>query len=241
MQIEIVSDLHLEFNRELKVFPALGSNVLVIAGDLHGGAQNVYRDLVRISKDYQHVVYVPGNHEYYGSKISTFNNELRLLLVDHPNIHFLYNQFVDIYGVRFIGTPLWTNFRYNPLAMMAAKSMISDFRLIRDFTPEHSATEFYTAYEFLKWAYSSTQGKKVIVTHFLPTPLCIHPKYANENLINNYFSSDLTEWIECLDNTTWVHGHGHDPMEVLVGSTKIHSNPLGYEYNTNYVPKVISI
>lgn len=241
MQFELVSDLHLEMQRELKVFTALGSDILIVAGDLHVGAQNVYKELLRISQAYKHVIYVPGNHEYYGTSLHEFNQELRLLLVKHSNIHFLNNQHLDLYGIRFIGSTLWTNFRYNPLAMMAAKSMISDFTLIKDFSPEKSAKEFYLAHEFIKYAYESTQGPKVIITHFLPATECIHPKYANDNLINNYFSNNLGEWISYLGNTTWVHGHSHDATDQLIGDTRVLCNPLGYQPNVMYIPKIINV
>ncbi len=241
MQFELVSDLHLESQREMKVFPTRGSKVLVVAGDLNVGAANVYRDLVLYSNMYEHIVYVAGNHEYYGTTLSDFNNQLRMLLVKHPNIHFLDNHYVDIDGVRFIGSTLWTNFRYNPLAMMAAKVMISDFRVIRAFSPEVSVKLFYQAKEFLKFAYESTQGPKVFVTHFLPATQCIHAKFAGENLINNYFSNDLGEWIEVLENTTWVYGHSHDPLITLIGDTKLHCNPLGYAPDNTYIPHLINV
>lgn len=241
MQFELVSDLHLETDRELKVFPQLGSKVLVVAGDLHVGAANVYRELVRYAALYEHVVYVPGNHEYYGTTLSDFNTSLRMLLVNNSNIHFLNNQYVDIEGVRFIGSTLWTNFRYNPLAMMAAKAMIKDFTLIRSFSPETSAKEFYQSKEFLKYAYESTKGPKVIVTHFLPATECIHPRYCNENLINNYFSNNMGDWISYLENTTWVYGHSHDCMETQIGEVTLHCNPLGYEADNQYIPKLINV
>lgn len=241
MKFELVSDLHLEMERERKVFPALGSDVLVVAGDVHVGAANVYRDLVRMAKDYKDLVYVPGNHEYYGTTIAEFNAQLRMLLVRHPNIHFLNNQFVDIKGVRFIGSTLWTNFRYNPLAMMAAKTLISDFKQIRGFTPEKCAQEFYQSKEFIKYAYESFRGPKVIVSHFLPATECIHPKFAKENLINNYFSNNLGEWISELENTVWVYGHSHDPMDIEIGPCRLVCNPLGYEPNNSYIPKQINV
>lgn len=241
MQFELVSDLHLEMDRERKVFPALGSDVLVVAGDLHVGAANVYRDLVHYGKLYKHIVYVPGNHEYYGSSLAEFNSQLRLLLSKHPNIHFLNNQFVDIDGVRFIGSTLWTNFRYNPLAMMAAKTLIADFKQIKDFTPELSAKEFYQSKEFIKFAYESSQNPKVIVSHFLPATECIHSKYAHENLINNYFSNNLGEWISSLENTVWVYGHSHDPMDIVIGETRLVCNPLGYSPDNSYIPKLINV
>lgn len=242
MNIKLISDVHLEHGTDINVvIPKTPTDVLIVAGDLTVGPANTYRALKELSNHARHIVYTPGNHEYYGYTIQEFNQQLRTLLANEPNIHFLYNEYVTIDGTHFIGTPLWTNFRYNHMAMLAARVMISDFKYIKNFTPEQSAIEFYNSVQFIKYAQETLKGRKVIVTHFLPATECIAPQYANENLLNNYFCNDLAEYIEFLEDTTWVFGHTHAPINTKLFSTPLISNPYGYpgEHTDNYAPVTV--
>lgn len=241
MLIKLISDLHEEF--EPRAYAHTPSPILVVAGDLAVGPFQVFQELVKLSQLYPTILYVAGNHEYYGYSLPKFNEQLTKLLEPYPNIHFLNNRAVTINNITFIGSTLWTNFRYNTLAMMAARTMISDFRLIKDFTPDQCAVEHYNSLKFIEHAYQHYPGKKVIITHFLPAIECIHPKYATENLINNYFSNDHGEWISLLEGVTWLFGHTHDPIATTLGNTRLLANPLGYphEPNDDYQPLSIIV
>lgn len=229
MKVALISDIHLEFGNTLEHCITPDAEVIVVAGDLTVGAHNTANALEQLAKHYKHVIYVTGNHEYYGSSVQDFDQELTQRLLPHKNIHFLNNKFVSINGVTFIGSTLWTNFRYNPLAIMAAKVMISDFGLIKNFSPDDAVKLHYKAFNFIKWAYENCPGPKVIVTHFLPSTECIHPRFKNEDLINNYFSNNYSEWISELENTTWLFGHTHDRMDLIIGQTRLIANPHGYD------------
>lgn len=240
MRIALISDMHLEYNNTLDSCLHAGTDVIVVAGDLGVGAHNTAEALILLSKHYSDVIYVPGNHEYYGTSLPEFDQELTQRLLAYPNIHFLNNKFRKIKGITFIGSPFWTNFRYDPLAIMAAKVMISDFRLIKNFTPEDSVKLHYKAHSFIQWAYENCPGPKVIVTHFLPATECIHEKFKNENLINNYFSNNYGEWISELENTTWLFGHTHEKIDLTLGLTRLVANPHGYDAHP-YKPLIIDV
>jgi predicted phosphodiesterase len=62
MKIRILSDLHLEFRHWTP--PEADADVIVLAGDIHVGIHGV--EWARRSFPLNPVVYVPGNHEFYG-------------------------------------------------------------------------------------------------------------------------------------------------------------------------------
>ena len=109
MKIQLASDLHLEFLRNLDpkerlIEPAEGADVLVLAGDIAGGSNSL-----RIFKDWPTpVVLLAGNHEYYGRGIEETQKGMRHE-AEAAGIHFLENQSVVIDGGRFLGATLWTD------------------------------------------------------------------------------------------------------------------------------------
>jgi predicted phosphodiesterase len=69
MNITLLSDLHLEFNNPVQ--PGEGE-VLVLAGDITT-VDTVKKDAAffkSASDNYDLVIYIPGNHEYYHSDIN---------------------------------------------------------------------------------------------------------------------------------------------------------------------------
>lgn len=243
MKIRLLSDLHHEFmNREtIKSQPYLeyrGEDVLVLAGDIASGSSNVLKTL-KLFGEFPQIIYISGNHEYYGSDIGYFDAQMSWKAREQ-GIDFLNPGSVIIDGVTFIGGNLWTNFREDSLAALSAKNMITDFKLIRYFTPEDAKNLYYRHFNYIKLAYENrTTEKVVIVTHFLPAVECISERFRGENLLNNYFANDLGDWIAGLSNVTWLFGHTHDSVKLEIGTTPLHANPSGYfrrEVNSDFDP-----
>lgn len=94
MRTRVLSDLHLEFmeadERSLFIesIPT-DCDVLVLAGDVDGGAS--LHDTLRAFADrFRHVVYVLGNHEFYGTSVAERLDAIRYS--KHPeNFHWLEN------------------------------------------------------------------------------------------------------------------------------------------------------
>ena len=133
MRIRVLSDLHLEFQGWMP--PAATADVVVLAGDVHVGADGL--DWAQRQFAGAPVVYVPGNHEYYGSDLSEMLTELRVAARGR-GIHLLDGDEIIIDGVRFLGATLWTDFElYGPephevaRAMAAAQQGMRDYRVIR--------------------------------------------------------------------------------------------------------------
>ena len=85
--------------------PRNDADVVVLAGDI---ARPREAALWALGFD-KPVLYVLGNHEFYGSSIDGAAAELKRLCAG-THIHVLDNDEIVIDGVRFLGTTLWTDF-----------------------------------------------------------------------------------------------------------------------------------
>jgi len=243
MKIHILNDLHLEFDEFSP--PETDADVVVLAGDIHVGLAALPWVATHFPK--QQIVYVPGNHEFYNHDI-TLHEQLK---IQAPNqCHVLNNDSVFINGTRFLGSTLWTDFalfgeteKIN--SMQYAGLCMNDFRAIRynghRFRPESAATLHA---ESRRWLVSQLEqsfaGKTVIVTHHVPSPLSISPKYTN-NPLNPAFVSNLESLMDD-QISLWVHGHTHESFDYTVNGTRVVCNPRGYvsyELNESFNPSLV--
>lgn len=134
MRIHLLSDLHFEFQRWRRVWSlgAVDADVHVLAGDIGVGLEGIQWALANFSKP---VIYVLGNHEYYGQRPMMELLEKARQKTIGTNVHLLENDCVVIDGVRFLGCTLWTDFclfgaaRQLEMMEIAAAGM-SDFATI---------------------------------------------------------------------------------------------------------------
>ena len=104
MKLHILSDLHTEFAAFSP--PETDADVVVLAGDIGVGLNGIEWAARRFPE--VPVIYVPGNHEFYGHDIG-LTDELKAAAP--PNIHVLNNGRLEFDGVRFLASTLWTDFR----------------------------------------------------------------------------------------------------------------------------------
>ena len=241
MKIQIASDLHLDLLPKLEgAEPSLiehtDADVLVLAGDIHDGFQGIQR--FRRWKEGTAILYVAGNHEYYGHVYRAKLGQMQVCATE-AGVHFLERNAIVIQGVRFLGATLWTDYRlFEPryaqlLAMQEAKQRLNDHRRIRldsgafsplDALAIHTATRRWLKEELEK----PFEGKTVVVTHHGPHPHSVHQKYKDE-LLSAAFVSDLGELLDGAD--LWIHGHVHDSFDYQVGRCRVIANPAGYVLN----------
>lgn len=128
LRIRYMSDLHLEFSDFTP--PPLEADIVVLAGDIHTGTEGL--DWAARSFPETPVLYLPGNHEYYGFDLPTLYRELAAY-AKRLGIHFMNNQEVIVGGVRIIGSTIWTDFKLlgpSTLAMLAAETGMNDYQQI---------------------------------------------------------------------------------------------------------------
>ena len=117
MKIQLLSDLHLESHPHFVPEPAPGADLLVLAGDIGSyqkGSLLVDPDfgLARFSPLHgwpTPVMFLPGNHEYDGLDFDATHDRLRETCIRLGMI-WMEREVVQMAGVRFVGTTLWTDF-----------------------------------------------------------------------------------------------------------------------------------
>lgn len=240
-RINILSDLHLEFSNFNLTKEKY--DVLVLAGDISQDLGSLYNFFNKSLKEDIPVIYVLGNHEFEGKRFPKVFEECKNIEKDFPNVHILYNKAVDVSGVRFIGTTLWSNFESNGLEWKDkvkswAKQNVIDFSYIfkentegydlkyRAWTPDDMEKEFNKAYSFLEYELKKniTDLPKVVVTHFAPHKKSIHEKYSKD-VGSSYWANNLEELMGFSEY--WIHGHTHDSFNYEVSGTKVLCNPRG--------------
>ena len=105
MRIRVLSDLHLEFKDWNP--PKVDADVIVLAGDIHVGVKGIA--WARQSFPSIPIVYVPGNHEFYGEHVHDMTQEL-VTEGRRLGVEVLVGRSIVIGGVRFLGATLWTDF-----------------------------------------------------------------------------------------------------------------------------------
>lgn len=222
MKIQILSDLHFEMRNWRSLIEKLdpsGVDVLVLAGDILPASRKTEKMLTLFRERYPHVVYVPGNHEYWGTSLSAI---LRLEeAAANARVSFLRpGNIVTIAGRRFLGDTMWF-----PQSMEAAlERHWADYIYINGATPSDI---FGLNAAFRAFLEEELREGDVVITHHLPHPQSIGPNYTNSPT-NVFFLSDQSDLIEERKPALWVHGHTHDPYDYVVGATRIVCNPYGY-------------
>ena len=190
MKIRLLSDLHTEFRLPYKTADFAeyrGEDVLVLAGDIASGSTNTI-NVIKFFKaqGFPQIIYVAGNHEYYGGDYIQFNEKMAEKCAVLDGVYFLNPGSVTIDGVLFTGGTLWTNFAENPFSQTRARRAINDFRVITNFDVNQCAQTYYEHIDFIKQAYENRGDKRVVVvTHFLPARECIAPRFRGQDLIND--------------------------------------------------------
>jgi Icc-related predicted phosphoesterase len=264
MKIALASDLHLEF-KDIELFNTGGAEVLILSGDImiaeslhqsepptvtspyesykqlgHNAlmAERYRGFLARVSKEFPHVVYVAGNHEFYHGKWVRGIQTLRDEAARYPNVYYLERDMKVINDVTFVGATLWTDCnKGDALTLHALAGMMYDYKCVVNdeagFTklrPAHTVSRHRRTLEYFKTVLTDLKDKKcVVVGHHAPSSLSTHEKYKGQDLMNGGYHSDLSEFI--LDHpqiALWTHGHMHDPFDYKIGDTRVVCNPRGY-------------
>lgn len=225
MRILFLSDLHLEFHRDggqsfVRSLPLDKVDVVVLAGDIVPLQSRFMPSLDLFTKRAKHIVWVNGNHEYYGTSPHAAHKVFSEYVGRNPNLHWLNNSDVVIEGQRFLGGTLW--FPHSQ-AVDTHRAFLNDFRVIRDFKPwvfeECEKTKTYLRQE--------TRQGDIVVVHHLPSHMSVHPRFAG-NPYNVFFVCDIEDIIRSTKPRILVHGHTHDSCQYMLGKTKVICNPFGY-------------
>jgi len=246
MKLRIMSDLHIEFMRELADFdiPALPDDkdtVLVLAGDIHLG-KSLHYVFEKFADRFKAIVFVYGNHEYYKSNMPRVGPKVAAAIQHLDNVFVLDPGTVQIDDVCFVGSTLWTDMdNLNQMVMWDAGAMMTDYKVIRTGPKGHEwkrplkpvDTTYYHIeqrnFMFAQIEALKADGKTVVaVSHHLPSYQSIGPGYKGSSL-NGAYASELFELVDDAKPDLWIHGHTHDSMDyMLTDHTRVICNPRGY-------------
>lgn len=268
MKILPISDVHLEFSH-LPLYNTDGADVLVICGDLliahdlyylakrpmmpspigkRWGRGMRYREfLSQITSEFEHILYVPGNHEYYHGRWTQVPDWIRAECIRYPSIKVLNNQWIELNGVTFIGGTMWTDMnRHDNQVLYQLPKLLNDYRYIRndaynyrrltvlDVAIAHKAFLSFLTSTLNSLRHASLSNDIVVITHHAPTYHSITPSFGPLDVEIHGYASDLSALIESYPEiTTWLHGHIHSASKYQIHNTTIACNPRGYHDNQN--------
>ena len=235
MKIRLLSDLHIEGG--VYKYEHLGEDVLVLAGDIHTKCR--HRELLDQVPKFVKILFVAGNHEYYGGTFETTNAFFCDLEDEYDNFYFLFNQGTTIEDVEFFGGTMFTDFSLDGdpwKARQYCKEGIADFHWINTFKAEGFITRRWNVedhvvqheafvYELAGWIRATEGRKRVVISHFQPHKQCVGPRFAG-SVLNPYFTVDMSAWMGWPG--LWLHGHGHESRDFYELDTRVVCNPRGY-------------
>ena len=254
MKIQLLSDLHLEVHPHFAAEPAAGADLLVLAGDIGSyqqGSMLLDADfgLARFSPLHgwpTPVLFLPGNHEYDGQDFDAAHIRLRETC-ERLGMVWLERAEVQIQGVRFIGTTLWTDFdalgptaddpgaqlaqllRAREKAFRAANFYLRKTGGVRHGAPmlaQQVREQGLACQLWLRKALlQAHDGPTVVVTHFAPSLRSADPRYGMTPGTAG-FCNALDDLLARAD--LWLHGHLHAPSDYVHRGCRVVANPLGY-------------
>jgi len=255
MRCHYLSDLHLESQDFAWRLPR--GDVLIIAGDLcHARCLDPartdkycvdQRDRVMRFTDcalasFGHVLLIAGNHDHYDG---VFEDTVDLFRRHLAGVTVLDNGAVEIGGVRFFGSTLWSDFEgRSETCMNGVRRRMGEFFFVRTrtrdaegrqvlskFRPEDALRAFDASWSALQGCVAEGNGKPtVVMTHHAPSRQGINPIFVGNGLDGAY-ATDLDARVTALGGIkVWVHGHTHVAgRSYRIGETVVLSNARGFE------------
>jgi predicted phosphodiesterase len=237
VRILVLSDLHLEVEPFAPV--AAQADLVVLAGDIDNGAAGVEWAERTFRAP---VLYVAGNHEYYGRELGEASAALKAAANDRVRLLDCSEAVTD--DVRFLGCTLWTDYTLvaedeRDAVIEQARAKNPDYQKIRfasrEFAPEDAIALCREHRSWLERTLAQPfAGRTVVITHFAPHPRSIAPAYQGHPA-NPGFVVDLSELMG--RSALWIHGHTHTAFDYEVDGTRIVCNPRGYpDETTGFLP-----
>lgn len=149
MKISIASDVHLEFG-DLDIVNTDQAQVLILSGDICVARDLAQRDpynimgaeyrsnrfhdfFQRCSAEFEHVIYVVGNHEHYNGDFATTIPDIKSKLSYLANLTVLDKEVKVIDDVTFVGGTLWTDMnQQDTTTLYHMTRMMNDFVCVQN-------------------------------------------------------------------------------------------------------------
>lgn len=214
-----------------------GVDLLVAAGDIDFNFEKAFQYLKKESNGIP-TIWVPGNCEFYGNRISETVKEMRALC-RKTNIRVLHRSSVHIDGFDFHGVTLWTDFlafgklEKKNLEEKCAKEH-PDFKHILGTMGYIQPLEIFKEHQKdLKWIKNKLSDSKdntpqIVISHFSPF------SSLRSGIVKGYDSNNCSMDLEKADLV--IFGNKNKSSEFYTGpkeGTLAVSNPMGPKDNLN--------
>lgn len=249
MRISVISDLHVDAC-PWEPPPGPPVDLAIVAGDV---ADGLCRRSIPWVAEYirpraRHVIYVPGNHDFYRCRIPDEIPKARELAISNDITLLDSGQVRNIGGLRVIGATLWTDYLVGEPRFSQQWAMrecgdrergMRDHRTIqtRDrlgspipFRPPAAQVLHIEHRGRIERALTEAHpGPTIVVTHHAPHPRSLLWEGVSEPTDAAY-ASDLSALMQGESGPDlWVHGHIHRSVDYHVGRTRVISNPRGHD------------
>lgn len=250
LEFQYASDLHIEHVNsfsdktwESMLVPSAPN--LILCGDI-GSASNpiqLVHFLTWCKNKWDNVIYVPGNHEYYGTSIK-YGNKVINDICGKLSVHYLNPGFIKIDNVIIMGCALWSHIPEDEARIIKYK--LNDFRQI----DEHSTSYHNGLFEYHKrflednLAELSKQPdvRFIIATHHCPDRNLTKMLTATRSTFSGpetydlsaAFGTDITKRFQKYSPKiiAWIYGHTHLNMSETINDIRVICNQHGYSIDT---------
>ena len=218
VSLHVVSDIHLETRDDLDVdlLPPIDvrPTILILAGDISESGKDLTLlklFLEYVMRIYDEVIYVPGNYEYIkvGKTLKVGRDIINLCR--RLGIIFLEDDFINLYGITFYGTNLWS---YLPPE--------KDFSSIREVKmvgqDERNALHGEALSKLEKYLHLDP----IVISHYPPTMYFTETKHPDSSINDNYGNH-----LEFLVKKLWICGHSHYSDVLKINGANVVSNCYG--------------
>lgn len=239
MRVGCQSDHHLDEGFALLKDAYLDSlkipevDVLIVAGDLAADHELVRKALLRFRQSVGCIIYVPGNHEHDHKDIHESRASLAGICQDIPGVYLLDDGFVDINGVRFIGSTLWSDCGNREKQALISQYIFKYWPILsrgQVFSPADSTFMHQQMLDYVRYQLSEARSLDlipVVISHQAPSKKSVGARFLASE-VNEAFYTDLEDFIELNEPAYWFHGHMHHNCFYKVGDvTQVICNPQG--------------
>lgn len=257
LELQIVSDLHVEFWACKQKFNFMKpvAPILALLGDICCcGSDDDFELFKRFIKEvveqYEHVIFVAGNHEYYynppkkGDKpqfentVEGIDEKIKAFFKETSDkLHYLNNSSMTLTSGKntylIVGSTLWSWIPEDQRT--AVQSTMNDYNYIytadekKNVTPlksDYVANKHLKNYKFIKTNFNKAKKlgyKLIVLTHHKP----YQSEAFNPASLDVAYESDMTSLFEP-PLALWAYGHTHVADNSMQKKAWLYSNPKGY-------------
>jgi len=257
LDVRLFSDIHLELEYSFRIPNLKENQVIILAGDIGSQSRSktlnidIENFLIDTLKYGSIVIYVAGNHEFWGSRIDKFHRLIREFERKNSNFYFLDNESLFINDIEFIGSTLWTDFNNeDPLTYLeigGSKSYgrtantSNDYRKIKykdnnQYRKINTLDTLKLHKQAIRYIKSRINQKhtQFVISHYAPSEIFLDKDRYSEERKNGYkheitkyaYYSELEELAENFQ--FWAAGHTHFYVNITKNGVRYLSNPRGY-------------